>query len=183
MLDNTLHPHTRAFVQAWLRLEASDAPRPDRAEALVGSDGADVAGRVFVVDVPDGTGPAGFRRLGPHVGDLLPQPAPHIFAELWTGPDGLIAEGVARSAVARGGPAVLRALALTANRTQLELELALAPLDSGVRAGRSRLIGLIQPLGSVAVLAGRPVMSWVLRAAFPARARRATPHLRLVAQR
>jgi hypothetical protein len=171
------HPNTQALIDHWRTLR-KDAPTPAR-EALDPAAIAEILTQVFLLgrsgpDLP-------FRLAGGLVTDLHGRGLRgEGFLDLWGAPSRTPAREAVLSAVGDREPVVVYADAAAAGGV-LGLEILLAPL-SGPSGSLDRMLGLYQPLTSLAVLRGEPVGALAHR--FAVRlggVERSRPRLRLAA--
>lgn len=171
------HPNTQALIEHWRTLR-KDAPTPAR-EALDPAAIAEILTQVFLLgrsshDLP-------FRLAGGLLTDLHARGLRgEDFVDLWGGPSRAPAREAVLSAVRDREPVVVYADAGAAGGV-LGLEILLAPLR-GPGGELDRVLGLYQPLTSLAVLRGEPIGMLAHRFAVRLGAiERVRPRLRLAA--
>jgi hypothetical protein len=173
------HPNTQALIDHW-RMLRENAPTPTPArDALDPAAIAEILTQVFLLgrsgpDLP-------FRLAGGLLTDLHGRGLRgEGFLDLWGGPSRAPAREAVLSAISDREPVVVYADAGAAGGV-LGLEILLAPL-SGPGGTLDRLLGLYQPLTSLAVLRGGPIGPLAHRFAVRlGAAARPPPRLRLAA--
>ncbi|MEO1015949.1 MAG: PAS domain-containing protein [Pseudomonadota bacterium] len=175
MLNNAIHPNTKAMLQAWRRmgLDGSELASGPPAQEFPG-----LLGRLFVLTCqPDGS--AAFRVSGAKLPILLGRDMTNAaFEELWTGPDRAVAAAIVRAIVLESSPAMIRARAETAFGDGTELEITLAPLARGPKT-TARVLGLYQSI-RVAHPQPRPLVSHRINAVVMPEPKRPRERLKLV---
>lgn len=170
------HTGTTRLIEAWGELNAGRAPlRADFDPAAV----ADLLPSMFLLG-REGERLA-FRIAGEALSDLFGRRLKGSDAfGLFTPPAQPLVRRAALDAVRDGAPIVLIATGRTDMGEQLPLEVLFAPLigDDGVA---DRIVGLIQPTATLALLDGRPVAEIAVRMSAAAGPRRRRPALRLAA--
>ncbi|MFN7056260.1 PAS domain-containing protein [Hyphomonas sp.] len=182
MIDQSIHPNTRVLLDAWRRMQADPKGHGASGPRVAGNE--ELIERIFVLELmQDRTWlvrSAG-SRLDALIGRRLVN---HNFLDLWSGPDRTMTGAFLEAVRLDGGPGVVRGVGETLNGQRAEIEITLMPLDAGAaQAPRTRMLGLYQPLGSEAALAGQPLFRHRVSMIVPPDTRRAGPKLRLVASR
>lgn len=168
------HPNTQVMLDAWRRLtdgaEAADGPTTDEYPGLIGN--------LFVLNRAD-EGDFAFRRAGSSLDRLFGRDLiDHNFLSIWEEYDRrLVAAGLG-IAVKDNGPIIVHARGETLAGKRLDLEFALAPLQT--RNGASvRFLGLCQTIGPEEILNGRPLRRLQALGIFPP-APRLNPAIRII---
>ncbi|MEL6258246.1 MAG: PAS domain-containing protein [Pseudomonadota bacterium] len=177
MIHHTLHPNTRALLQAWTRI----ASHPQRvSEGPSADDYPGLLNRLFVLGT-DGDDRAPFRITGEKLPELLGRDVAELdFMSFWQGHDRPIIWGLLGAVAACSSPALIKARGSTLSGRTSDLEIAIAPLEgSGVK--KKRLLGLYQNLSPDTVLGGHPLARHRLNAVVMPQPRGSKSRLRLVA--
>lgn len=169
------HSNTEQLMGYWRSLKTGDAAplRRDFDPAGV----FELLPQVFMLELGPGVMP--FRLAGEFLIDLHGRALKGVdFQSLFSAPGRRIAAQAAISALNDPEPVVLEAEGVNEDGRALGLEIVLAPLN-GPDGRAERLVGLYQPTGLVARLAGKPVTEMTARLAVHATDRGA--HLKLAA--
>ena len=149
------HAHTERLIDAW-RLSRGDRrlpPRTDLSPAVLGS----LLPQVFILGEDEATGAWRLRLAGGFVNDLFGRDLRgEAFLSLWSAAGRAEVSAALERARIGAEPLVLKTLALAQDGRSLGLELTLAPA-TGPTEAPDRVVGLVQPTGMVARLAGGAV--------------------------
>jgi hypothetical protein len=172
--EETFHPDTRALL-AYGRALAGLGDPPPRQH---GQNADRLAERLFVVDR------AGERLLVRTFGaELIALFGADLrdrdLVALWPMADRRLVQAFVAAVADAGQPGILRVAAETEDGARLGAELLLTPLRTHV-AATDRYLGLFQPLGGEALLAGKALVRLRLGALHPPEARMVPPPPRLV---
>ncbi len=169
------HAHTERLIDAW-RLSRGDRRLPTRTDispAVLGP----LLPQVFILGQDEATGEWRLRLAGGFVNDLFGRDLrAAAFLTLWSPGDRAAVSAALEQARLGAEPVVLKSLALALDGRSLGLELTLAPA-TGPTDEPDRIVGLVQPTGMVARLAGGAVAELHLAGASVGQPR---PGLRLV---
>lgn len=147
------HPNTQRMVADWSR-RCGDRPAPLRTDFSPAALGG-LMPQLFMLDGE--TGEDDFRLIGGLISDLHAKDLRGTpFRELWEPTDMLKATAAVSEVRATLQPVVITARAHTAEGYETRLEIVLAPF-LGPDGGVERILGLYQPLSSLARLLGKPV--------------------------
>jgi hypothetical protein len=150
------HSSTERLIDDWRRRKGRLAA-PRRADFSPAALGA-LMPQLFLLGEDDS-----FRLVGGLVEDLYGRDLRgSAFTALWSGADAVKAAASMWETRAALQPVVIQALAYTAEGYETRLEIALAPLAGG-DGEIERLLGLVQPVSSLARLGGRPIESLSFR--------------------
>ncbi len=177
MPTTTMHPNTRAMLQAWRRMTA----QPDRIEGGPSvQDYPDLLGRLFILQPGPGTA-LPFRIAGDSLPGQIGRPlAGTDFMDLWAEADRKLLRAFVDTVLREDRPGLVRAMGDTARGDRTCIEIAFAPLGrSG--ASRGRLLGLYQQIGTEDLAGSRPVVIHRIRSLFPPESPSRNRGLRLVA--
>ncbi len=176
MNELNAHPYTQAVLDAWKRFIGG---APDDQEALT-DDFPGLVGQLFVLhQVSDGD--YSFRRVGKSLEQLFGRElSDHNFLSLWSDSDRQLVSGALQTAKADQGPVRVRARGESLDGRRIDLEIALAPLQSQTGKG-VRFLGICQSLSGEERLAGRPVRRMQAYAVFPPAPMPAKPMIHVVA--
>jgi hypothetical protein len=180
MLDPSIHPNTRVLLDAWRRMQADPKGHDAASPRVAGNE--EMIERIFVLELmQDRTWLV--RSAGSRLSGLIGRRlVNHDFLDLWSGPDRIMTGAFLEAVRLDGGPGVVRGIGETLHGQRAEIEITLMPLDAGAaHAPRSRMLGLYQPLGNEAALAGQPLFRHRVAMLVPPTTRRAGAKLRLVA--
>lgn len=177
-MSTTMHPNTKAMLQAWRRMTANP-------EDLNGGPSAQdypgLLGRLFVLQgARNGQLPV---RIA---GDALPTILGRNligtdFLDLWADTDHALLTALVGKVLEQDRPGLVRAFGETRSGQRVEVEVTFAPLGK-TSASQGRLLGLYQTLGGESLLGEKPIFTHRLRSLYPPEPRRSETKLRLVAQ-
>lgn len=146
------HAHTERLIDAW-RLSRGDRRLPTRTDispAVLGP----LLPQVFILGEDEASGEWRLRLAGGFVNDLFGRDLRGgAFLTLWAASDRAAVSAALEKARLGAEPVVLKSLALALDGRSLGLELTLAPA-TGPTEEADRIVGLVQPTGMVARLAG-----------------------------
>lgn len=167
MIDRSLHPNSRAMLNAWRRLAYPDHPGGDDGAGLPAP--ADLLSHLFVLRRADDGGwvfrNAG-QRLSAVTGRVLHD---RDFTDLWREGDRSRVSALLASVIHEGEPGIIHGRAQTLDRRTVGLEVSLAPLVRPNGDPRpDRMLGLYQILGSPKALGSQSLWIHAVEAIMPA---------------
>ena len=182
MLSGIMHTNTKAMLQAWKRMNNSGHSEHGGPSA---DDYPGLLGRLFVIEQVR-TGVVNFRIAGETLSPLLGRDLIGTnFLDLWSGTDRKLASALLDSILQDSRPGVIRMSGKTHHGRQLDIEIAIAPLEQRVNGGK-RFLCLYQTLGGEAMLKNQPIATHKIKSLFPPESTsepaRKRSHLRLVPQ-
>lgn len=154
MLDRSLHPNSRALLDAWRRL--TDPKTPVSQESLEVP--SDLVSHLFLLQQADDEAWA-FRYAGDRLSDLMGRELrDRDFMSLWSGGDRDRIAALIRNVSTEMSPGVAHGRAKSCSGGEVPMELLIAPFSSPGAPGEiKRLLGLYQLLGPTPALGGRPI--------------------------
>jgi hypothetical protein len=172
--EETFHPDTRALLAYGRALAGASDPAARPAPGL----GADrLVERIFVMD-RTASGALVLRTFGAELVSLFrADPRGKDFLSYWSRTDQALVSALVETVNRVGQPGVMRGHAETAGHRRIGVEILVTPLRVPP-VTNDRLLGLMQPLGGEALLAGHPIVRLQLGTLHPPNAK-PTP-LRLV---
>jgi len=179
MASRSIHPSTRALLEAWRRMRADP-----QSHGLTGPGAAECTGlidRIFVVEQREDLSWL-VRTSGATLNALVGRNlVNHNYLDLWTGPDRAMMAAFLEAIRFDGAPGVIRGRGETLNGERVELEISLMPLSAETdRSRRQRMLGLYQTLGDEDLPASKPVFRHRLSMLVPPDTRRSGARLRLI---
>ncbi len=177
MVKNTLHPNTKALLQAWRRITATphDVDGGPSAHEHPG-----LLNRLFVIEASRND-ILPFRIAGSDLAGILGRNLIGTnFLDLWMHADKSLVTALIESIAQEDRPGIIRGIGQTSLGRRAEIEIALAPLGHA-SAGPNRLLCLYQTLGGENMLQDRTIWSHKIRSIYPPEPLIEPASLRLVA--
>lgn len=167
MIDRSLHPNSRAMLNAWRRLAYPDHPGETQGDALPTP--ADLLSHLFVLRRAKDGGWV-FRNAGPNLSAVTGRVLhDRDFTDLWREGDRSRVSALLASVIHEGEPGVIHGRGQTLDRRTVGLEVSLAPLARPNGDPRpDRMLGLYQILGSPQAIGSQSLWIHAVEAIMPA---------------